>query len=86
MILYLIPNNVLILIGIFFITTETLLISPIYTTPVDVYGKDNFENDIWEFSLIGSTGDIIAPSSLWPLGILLGFNEAFLILLIFPIY
>jgi len=65
--LYLHLNNTLILVEIFLIMTETLLISPIYTTPVDVYGKDNFENDIREFSLIGSTRHIIAPSSLLPL-------------------
>lgn len=84
--LYLHPNNALILIGIFFIMTEALVISPIYTTPVDVYGKDKVGNGIWEFSLIGSTGHIIAPLTLLPLGILIGFNNVFLILVIFPIY
>lgn len=84
--MYLHPGNLLILIGIFFIMTEALAISPIYTTPIDVYGRDRVGNGIWEFSLIGSSGHIIAPLTLLPLGLLLGFNTVFLILIIFPIY
>ncbi|MCW6158946.1 MAG: MFS transporter [Thermoplasmatales archaeon] len=84
--LFLRPSNILILVGILLIMTEALAISPIYTTPVDVYGKEKVGNGIWEFSLIGSTGHIIAPLTLLPLGLIFGFNTVFLILVIFPIY
>ncbi|MGC8618462.1 MAG: MFS transporter [Thermoplasmata archaeon] len=84
--LFLRPSNVLILVGILLIMTEALAISPIYTTPVEVYGKERVGNGIWEFSLIGSTGHIIAPLTLLPLGLILGFNTVFLILVIFPVY
>ncbi len=86
LLLYLHPDNSLILLGIFFIMTEALVISPIYTTPVDVYGRERVGNGIWEFSLIGSSGHIIAPLTLIPLGLAFGFNFVFLILIIFPIY
>ena len=84
--LYLHSGNDFILLGVFLIMTEALAISPIYTTPIDVYGSDKVGNGVWEFSLIGSSGHIIAPLILLPLGMILGFNEVFLILVIFPIY
>ncbi|MCL4412100.1 MAG: MFS transporter [Candidatus Thermoplasmatota archaeon] len=84
--LYLHPGNVLILIGILLIMTEALAISPIYTTPIDVYGRERVGNGVWEFSLIGSTGHIIAPLMLLPMGLAFGFNTVFLFLIIFPLY
>lgn len=84
--MYLHYNSELILIGIFLIMMEGLVISPIYTTPVDVYGREKVGNGVWEFSLIGSSGHIIAPLTLLPLGMIVGFNVIFLILIIFPIY
>ena len=84
--MYIHSSGSLILFGVFLIQAEALAISPIYSTPIAVYGKERVGTGTWEFSLIGSFGHIIAPLSLLPLALIIGYDRLFLFLIVFPVY
>lgn len=84
--MYIHPSDIFILLGVFLIQTEALAISPIYSTPIAVYGRDRVGIGTWEFSLIGSSGHIIAPLTLLPLALIIGYDKLFLFLTVFPVY
>ncbi len=84
--MYLHSSSIMILFGVLLIQSEALAISPIYSTPIAVYGKERVGTGTWEFSLIGSSGHVIAPLSLLPLALVIGYDKLFLLLISFPVY
>lgn len=75
----------LLIFALILIMMEAMNIGIIYSIPREIFGDKNYANATWEFSLIGSSGHIIAPLLLIPLAFSFGFNYVFLIYAIFPL-
>jgi len=73
------------LLSTLLVMVEAMNIGIIYSIPKEIFGEKNYANATWEFSLIGSSGHIIAPLILIPIAFSLGFNYVFLVYAIFPL-
>lgn len=72
--------------GVSLVMFETLSIASIYSLPINIYGNEKVANGTWDFSLVGSSGHIIAPLTIIPLAMSFGFTPTFLIIMLSPIY
>ncbi len=72
-------------IDIVLISFEAMNVAIIYSIPKDIFGETNFANSTWEFSLIGSSGHILAPLILIPIALNFGFVPVFSLYAAFPV-
>ena len=80
------PRGSILYLSMFLIMMEGFVIAIIFTLPRLVYREGYVAKGTWEFSLIGSTGHIIAPLTLIPFAFVFGYGSAISLLIIFPIY
>jgi len=80
------PRGDILYLSIFLIMMEGFVIAIIFTMPRLLYKEGYVAKGTWEFSLIGSTGHIIAPLVLFPLAFIFGYGFAISLIIIFPVY
>lgn len=80
------PRGDILYLSMFLIMMEALVIAIIFTLPRLLYKEGYVAKGTWEFSLIGSTGHIIAPLLLLPLAFMFGYGFAISLIIIFPVY
>ncbi len=80
------PKGSLLYLSVFLIMMEGFVISIIFSLPRLIYKDGYVAKGTWEFSMIGSTGHIIAPLVLLPFAYAYGYGTAIFLIIIFPIY
>jgi len=86
LLLFIRPTGNLLVLAVLLGRFEAFGITTIYVAPRFVYPEGMVGKGTWEFSFLGSLGHVIAPMTVIPIAYQFGFNVAFSVLLVFPLY